>query len=304
LRPGLSRIWRVLVAVLCVVSVMTGFACTGSASPSDAAVRWVQAWRASFAGPIGRGIDTRNWEYVTGSGEFGDETMTSSPRNVYLDGHGDLDITAVRSGSSWTSGLVQTKSSAFAPPLGGELMVTASIRQPGPASGLGYWPAFWMLGPGRQPEHGEIDILEDVNGLSEHSATLHCGSTAHRNRDGTFGPCHEFTGLSTGLRPCPGCQDGYHVYSVVIDRRNPSDQQIRWYLDGREFLSASERQVGTGAWAEAVDHGFRIILDLAIGGSYPDMTCGCTAPDSATTPGGTMSVRYLAVYDGLTEASA
>ena len=34
-----------------------------------------------------------------------------------------------------------------------------------------------------------------------------------------------------------------------------------------------------------------------LGGNYPDGECNCTAPTSATTPGGAMSVAYVAVYE-------
>ena len=125
------------------------------------------------------------WKYNTGQGVFGTgeiETMTDSTDNVHLDGHGALDITALGHGQSWTSGRIQTIRSDFGAPAGGEMAVTASIRQPNPASGLGYWPAFWMLGPGDWPGTGEIDILEDVNALSEHAATLHCGNRLRRRR--------------------------------------------------------------------------------------------------------------------------
>jgi len=299
---GSNKATKLLVMVLCIVPVMTGFACAGPASTSGQSPGWAEVWRASFSGPTDSHIDTRYWKYDTGRGIFGDgeiEEMTRSADNVRLDGHGVLDITAVGHDSSWTSGRIQTRSSAFAPPTSGEMMIVASIMQPRPANGIGYWPAFWMLGPGSWPEHGEIDIMEDVNGLSEHSATFNCGNTVQRNPDGSLGPCHEPGGLGSGLLPCPGCQDGFHTYSIVIDRRDPSDQQVRWYLDGRMFFRVGERQVGAKPWVEAVDHGFSIGLELAIGGSYPDYKCQCTAPNRKSTSGGTMSVRYVAVYDRL-----
>jgi hypothetical protein len=59
----------------------------------------------------------------------------------------------------------------------------------------------------------------------------------------------------------------------------------------------SESQVGQAPWTAAVDHGYSIIFDLAIGGSYPDNVCQCSAPDAQTTSGGTMTVRDVAVYD-------
>lgn len=260
---------------------------------------WTRAWIDNFNGPAGSGVNPSVWEYDTGTGVFGTgeiETMTDSASNVHLDGHGDLDITALGSGQSWTSGRIQTISSDFGAPAGGEMAVTASIRQPNPSVGLGYWPAFWMLGPGVWPGTGEIDILEDVNALSEHSGTFHCGNLTQLNSDGTYGPCHEYTGISSGLQQCAGCQSGFHTYTVVVDRRNAADEQIRWYLDGRQFYQVSESQVGQAAWAAAVDHGYSIIFDLAMGGSYPDGVCQCTAPTGQTTSGGTMTVRYVAVY--------
>jgi len=58
----------------------------------------------------------------------------------------------------------------------------------------------------------------------------------------------------------------------------------------------AEPEVGAAAWNEAIDHGFRIILDLAMGGAYPHAACHCSTPDGATAPGGTLRVRDLAVY--------
>jgi hypothetical protein len=59
----------------------------------------------------------------------------------------------------------------------------------------------------------------------------------------------------------------------------------------------SESQVGAATWQAAFDHNLSIILDLAMGGGYPDGQCGCTTPTSATASGGTMSVAYVAAYE-------
>jgi beta-glucanase (GH16 family) len=292
---------RKLSAVALGLALMAGGAAgCSTAVAAPPAVHWAVTWQADFSGPYQAAPPARAWRYDTGHGVFGNgeiETMTTNPGNVYLDGHGNLDITAVGTGSSWSSGRIET-TRLFAAPAGGELQVSASIRQPDPAGALGYWPAFWMLGRGVWPEHGEIDILEDVNGLSEHSGTLHCGNPVTRNADGSLGPCHEYTGLSSGLQPCPGCQAAYHSYSVIIDRRVPGAEQVRWYLDGREYFSVSESAVGAADWTEAVDNKYAIILDIAMGGSYPDNQCRCSAPTAATTAGGTMSVRSLTVSVG------
>jgi beta-glucanase (GH16 family) len=281
-------------------------AATSSGSPSAAGgAPWKKVFSADFNGTAGSGLDTSVWKYDTGRGIFGTgevEAMTDSAANAHLDGHGDLDLVALGRGaaddatSNWTSSRIQTQSSSFEAPAGGEMMVTASIRQPDPASGLGYWPGFWMLAPSGWPRTGEIDIMEDVDGYSKVSGTLHCGNLTQENSDGTFGPCHEKTGVGSGLVACTGCQQGFHTYSVVIDRRNAGAQQIRWYLDGHAYFSVSESQIGASAWDAAVDHGFSILLSLAMGGTYPDNACSCSAPTDQTSSQGTMSVQYVSVY--------
>ncbi len=260
---------------------------------------WSTVFSDDFNGAAGS-APSGSWQYDTGPGSsFGTgeiETMTNSPSNVHLDGNGNLDITALGQGSSWTSGRIQTTTANVGAPAGGELEVTASIEQPNPANGLGYWPAFWMLGPGQWPENGEIDILEDVNALSEHSGTFHCGTDPG-------GPCNETNGLGSGLQSCSGCQTGFHTYTVIVNRTNTSNESITWYLDGNQFYTVSESQVGASTWQAAVDHNFSIIFDLAMGGGYPNGVCGCTSPSGATTSGGTMSVAYVAAYSTSSSSS-
>jgi hypothetical protein len=253
---------------------------------------WTTQFSDDFTGSAGSGVDSQ-WQYDTGPGSnFGTgeiETMTNSTSNVHLDGNGDLDVTALGSGSNWTSGRIQTTSANVGAPAGGELEVTASIEQPNPASGLGYWPAFWMLGPGQWPENGEIDIMEDVNALSELSGTVHCGTDPG-------GPCNETNGIGSGLRACSGCQTGYHTYTMIENRTNTSNESITFYLDGNEYFSVSESQIGTSTWQAAFDHNMSIIFDLAMGGGYPNGVCNCTTPTSSTSSGATMSIQYVAAY--------
>ena len=251
---------------------------------------WSTVFSDDFNGAAGSGADSQ-WMYDTGPGSnFGTgeiETMTNSTSNVHLDGNGNLDITALGSGSSWTSGRIQTTSANVGAPAGGELEVTASIQQP--TGGLGYWPAFWMLGPGQWPENGEIDIMEDVNSLSEVSGTIHCGTDPG-------GPCNEPNGIGSGLRACSGCQSGYHTYTMILNRTNTANESITFYLDGNQYFTVSESQVGTSTWQAAFDHNLSIIFDLAMGGGYPNGACGCTTPTSSTASGGTMSAAYVAAY--------
>ena len=253
---------------------------------------WTTVFGDNFAGSASSAPSASNWFYDigTGYGTGEHEQTTNSTSNVYLDGGGHLVLKATSNNGTWTSGRIESTRDDFQAPPGGKLEMTASIEQPNPANGLGYWPAFWALGSpmrtgGGWPTSGEIDMMEDVNGLNEASQTLH---------DAANSPGHP-------LIACPGagssCQTGYHTYSVIIDRTNTSAETLQFLMDGTVESTITEASVGTTAWQEAIDHGFFIIFDLAMGGNYPDGICNCTTPTSATSSGASMSVGYVAVYE-------
>ncbi|HEY2701599.1 MAG TPA: discoidin domain-containing protein [Pseudonocardiaceae bacterium] len=283
---------------------------TASAAPADvpaAPAGFTTTWSDDFNGAAGSALDTGAWRYDTGTG-FGTgeiETMTNSTSNVYLDGSGHLVLKALHSGtdpnSGWTSGRIETQADGFGALPGGVVRIQASIQQPNltTANGAGYWPAFWMLGSPLRvgvpwPGSGEIDAMEDINARSSEFGTLHCGVDPG-------GPCNEGTGIGSGERACSGCQTGYHTYAVEIDR-STSPEQIRWYLDGNNFFTLNSTQVDAATWANAVDHSFYVIFDLAIGGAFPAAYGG--GPNAATASGGSLNVDYVAVYNKAPAANA
>jgi hypothetical protein len=294
-----ARIRVALNALVLLAGCLAGTALAISNAPQaladtvpPAPAGWTTVFGDNFAGPAGSAPSSANWFYDIGTG-YGTgeiEHTTSSTNNVYLDGNGHLVLKATGSGGTWNSARIESTRDDFQAPPGGELEMTASIEQPDPAGGLGYWPAFWALGSpmragGGWPTSGEIDMMEDVNGLNEASQTLHdaAGSSGHP------------------LIACPaagsGCQTGYHTYSVIVNRTNTSAETLQFLMDGTVESTITEASVGTTAWQEAIDHGFFIIFDLAMGGNYPNGVCNCTTPTSATTSGASMSVGYVAVYE-------
>ena len=62
------------------------------------------------------------------------------------------------------------------------------------------------------------------------------------------------------------------------------------------YFTIRANQVDPTTWANAVDHAFFIILDLAMGGGFPNGVAGHTTPTSATVSGGSMLVDYVRVY--------
>jgi beta-glucanase (GH16 family) len=290
--------------LLVLLLALSLFSC-GKDSNDDVLDRWTLAWSDEFDGAANSRVDAANWIYDLGTGYPGGpanwgtgevETMTDDLANVRQDGDGHLLITPlVDDGGNWTSGRIETQRDDFRPPPGGAVAFEASLQQPDVTgdSALGYWPAFWSLGaPFRGnyqnwPGIGEIDIMEDVNGRGTVFGTLHCGTVAAPN------PCNEYTGLGSGEKPCPGCQIEFHTFRIEWDE-SVRPAEIRWYLDGSNYFTVSASQVDETTWKNATDHGYFLILNVAMGGGFPGAFGG--GPTDATTPGVPMIVDYVRVY--------
>ena len=294
-----------------VIGVFLMVELAGTASSSDGlrarpAVdpAWGLVWSDEFNG-TGR-VNTSTWiydigtSYPSGPSNWGThevEVMTDSTNNVFQSG-GNLNIRALHAGTipttGWTSGRIETARTDFQPPVSGQMAVEAKIQLPNVtgAAAQGYWPAFWMLGaPYRGnywnwPSVGEIDIMENVNGTNIWVGTFHCGVYPG-------GPCNEPTGRSSGPVGgfSPTLQSAFHIYRFEWDRRT-AIEQLRWYVDGIQRHTVNENDPGLDAttWANATNHGFFIILDLAIGGDWSGN------PTSATVSGGTLLIDYVRVY--------
>ncbi|MFF5225472.1 carbohydrate-binding protein [Dactylosporangium sp. NPDC000521] len=293
-----------LAAVLAATAAVTvnAYAAVPSA-PSG----WTLQWSDDFTGSAGTLPSSTNWLYTTGTqypngpANFGTgeiQSYTTSTQNLALDGSGNLKITPIRSGSGqWTSARIETRRTNFKAPSGGVMRIEGRLQMPNVtgAAAAGYWPAFWALGsPYRGnywnwPGIGELDIMENVNGVNQVWGTLHCGVNPG-------GPCNETTGLG-GTRTCPtsACQGNFHTYAIEWDA-SVSPQVLRWYVDGVQFFSVSQSQVGS-YWSDMTSHeGYFILLNVAMGGAFPNGVAGYSTPTGSTTSGMPMLVDYVAVY--------
>jgi beta-glucanase (GH16 family) len=295
-----------LTALLAPLLVTGALAVAAQASVPPPPAGWTTVWSDDFDGAGGTLPSSANWIIDTGHGYPGGpgnwgtgeiQNYTNSTNNLALDGTGNLRITPRRDAAgNWTSARIESQRSDFKPPSGGVLAIESRIQMPNVTgnAALGYWPAFWALGaPYRGnywnwPGIGEFDIMENVNGINSVWGVLHCGVNPG-------GPCNETSGLGAS-RACPGssCQSGFHTYRFEWDT-SISPNQLRWYVDGQQFHSVSQGQLPADTWTNMTSHaGYFILLNVAIGGAFPDALNGPT-PRPETVPGHPMVVDYVAV---------
>jgi beta-glucanase (GH16 family) len=256
---------------------------------SDQPPKWNLVWQEEFDGPAGTAPNPVYWDYDVGGGGWGNNELqfyTARPENISVDGLGHLAITArseAYQGRDYTSARISTRA-RFEQGLG---RWEARIRLP---TGMGLWPAFWLLGADFPqvgwPACGEIDVMEmrgqapgAVNGTLH--ATGYSGGSALTAQYICQVPPTCATPPCTPL--CPFDQD-FHVFAVEVEAN-----RIRFEVDGSVYQEVRQDLMPRGAsWP--FDKPFFVILNVAVGGSYVG------APNVATVFPQTMLVDYVRYY--------
>ncbi len=265
-----------IIAAFCLVILtvipLTIHAQVNAASPNSP--QWKLVWSDEFNGPDGSPVDPTKWEYDLGGWGWGNEEAecyTDRTANVYQE-NGFLVIQALREdyeNREYTSGRIKTKG-RFEPLYG---RIEARIKLP---SGQGIWPAFWMLGndieTNNWPNCGEIDIMEN---LGREPDIIH-GTIHGPGYSGAKGPTNLFQTKNKKI------SDDFHIYAIEWE-----PNRIRWYFDDKCYFTMEPGDI-MDKWV--FEHPFFILLNVAVGGSWPGY------PDATTVFPQKMLVDYVRVY--------
>jgi beta-glucanase (GH16 family) len=240
-------------------------------------------WSDEFSGPDGSTPDATKWTYDIGGNGWGNQELeyyTNRAQNAQLMG-GNLVITAQQETYKGSDGVTRNYTSArlktqglFTQAYG---RFEARIKIP---AGQGIWPAFWMLGnditSAGWPKCGEIDIMENIG--KEPSivhGSLHGPSTTGNTSDTT---------AAFNLPAGQTFAGDFHIYAVEW-----APGTIRFYVDSNLYSTVNSSQwPAGGTWV--FDHPFFILLNVAVGGSWPG------SPDNTTVFPQQMLVDYVRVY--------
>jgi len=277
---------RTVCGVLLAVFILFVGCGGGSAGPATGATpqsqAWTLVWSDDFTGPNGSSPDASKWVFDIGGGGWGNnelETYTSRTGNAHLQ-DGVLVIQALKEDYTGPDGIARQYTSARLKTLGRFQQAygrfEARLKLP---YGQGLWPAFWMMGTNvgeaGWPLCGEIDIMENIGSEP---------SVVHGTIHGPGYSGNEGIGSTYTL---PGGQrfaDDFHVFAIEWEANT-----IRFYVDDHLYATRTPADLPTGTtWV--YDHPFFLILNVAVGGSWPGN------PDSTTTFPQQMLVDYVRVY--------
>jgi len=308
-----------------VLSVLTLTACGGgtetktdlnAVNPSAPVDDWRLVWSDEFDGTA---INADNWTHEVnclGGGNQEKQCYTDSAENSSVSG-GMLKIVAKQAADGaeqpYTSARMTTQNKVDIQY--GRVEMRAKLPK-----GQGSWPAFWMMPTdsvyGGWPKSGEIDIMEAVNlgaaradGTEEKSiyGTIHYGA----------GPGSDFSGNSHSPTTSPA--DSFNTYAIEWQ-----EGEIRWYFnnvlyatqrqsklrttgDGTvlglshrgwyaELYDIATGQLGTDYSPAPFDQDFFMILNVAVGGQWPEGVNEGGIDASAFAEGQTLEVDYVRVY--------
>lgn len=276
---------------------LSGCGDSGSASEPESQQKpqWQLVWQDEFSGTE---VDSSKWGFevnCAGGGNNERQCYTNRGENAIV-ADGLLSIRALK--ENFSGPAAQDDSAEYDPQVTvSREFTSARLRSKGKAdwtygrfeikaklpAGQGSWPAIWMLPTewryGGWASSGEIDIMEAVNlGTLTDDATAP-GQTEQRVH-GTlhFGrqpPANVYSGTSykaNNFKPT----EQFHLYALEWEQG-----EIRWYIDEVHYATQTEQgwysqfQSPTAQWQQAAgaapfDQPFHLILNLAVGGNWPE----------------------------------
>ncbi|GAA0525362.1 glycosyl hydrolase family 16 [Saccharopolyspora subtropica] len=162
---------------------------------------------------------------------------------------------------------------------------SARLKLPENATGTGLWPAWWSLGTNIDagkpwPQCGEVDVMEHV-GEPWTSVAMH-GPEYHGNTP--IAARQNFEGKNPA---------DWHVYRV-----NWTPGDFTFFVDDTQVYRITRQEMQNNGWTWVFDDPQFMILNFALGGTYPNGVNGVTEPyfglpQSTVDKVAVGNVRYL-----------
>jgi beta-glucanase (GH16 family) len=245
-------------------------------TPTTARTDWNIVWSDEFNGT---NLNTNVWACEIGNGTSGWgnnelEYYTANSQNVAVS-NGLLRIFARQqstNGFYFTSARLKTQN------LYSRTYGRIEFRAKLP-SGLGLWPALWLLGTNitsvSWPGCGEIDVMENTGtNLVQIQGSIHSGSDA----------------TATFTLP-GGFVTNFHTYAFEW-----TTNAMNFYVDGLRYQTQTNWSSSLGAYPFPFNKPFFIIMNLAVGGNYVSNPTRQNIIAKTAFPA-ELQVDYVRVYD-------
>ena len=220
------------------------------------------------------GSGRRWYNHTPWGGDFGEAAFAApGPDGPFSNGPGGLSITARRgSDGHWRSGLISSRDRDGPDGRGfalkyGYFEISAKLP-----SGMGTWPAFWLIGEDKSASSAEIDVMEYYGGFPSY---YHC--VAHIWRGGRDVLNRDFMVKV----PDGSLSDRFNTFGVLI-----RPDFTTFYLNRRKIVAIET--------PPEYRQPFYVLANLAIG-AWP--TAGLPSPR-------VMQIAYIRAYQPTAEQRA